>query len=145
MSYLRQLAEGGTRVLWCTARFPACRHADGTISSSTVMDVRRMASEDSEKLEPGLLAIHRLGDLHDPDEPVFRQMLAGIDQLKTLRKLREVLALGRVQRVCLKEWNDHVDQIRPSPHNVAIQVLSVLVVTPVGNHLSHTEELLQFV
>ena len=32
---------------------PACRHADGTISSSTVADVRRMASEDSDQVCPG--------------------------------------------------------------------------------------------
>ncbi len=44
---------------------PACRHADGTISSSSALDVRRMASEDSEKLVSGSLAIHCLRDLRD--------------------------------------------------------------------------------
>src|SRR5205085_9433698 len=48
-----------------TRAFPACRHADGTISSSSVLDVRRMASEDSDQLSSGLLAIHRLSDLRD--------------------------------------------------------------------------------
>ena len=48
---------------------PACRHADGTISSSSVLDVRRMASEDSEKLSSGLLAVHRRSDLDDLDQP----------------------------------------------------------------------------
>ena len=38
----------------CYHVVPACRHADGTISSSSVLDVRRMASEDSEEFRPGL-------------------------------------------------------------------------------------------
>ena len=46
---------------------PACRHADGTISSSAVTDVRRMASEDSDQVLPGLLVVHGLGDLRDLD------------------------------------------------------------------------------
>ena len=45
--------------------FPACRHADGTISSSSVRDVRRMASEESDQLRPGFLAVHGLSDLCD--------------------------------------------------------------------------------
>jgi hypothetical protein len=49
---------------------PACRHADGTISSPCVQGVRRMASEDSDQLCPGLTAIHRLGDLRDLDQPL---------------------------------------------------------------------------
>ena len=48
---------------------PACRHADGTISSSGVPDARRMASEDSDQILPGLAVIHRLGDLRDLDRP----------------------------------------------------------------------------
>src|SRR5438094_5987453 len=39
---------------------PACRHADGTISSSGVPDVRRMVSEDSHQVGTGLPPIHRL-------------------------------------------------------------------------------------
>jgi len=45
--------------------FPACRHAEGTISSSSVLDVWRMASEDSDEIVPGLAMIHRLPDLDD--------------------------------------------------------------------------------
>ena len=43
--------------------FPACRHAEGTISSSSVLDVWRMASEDSDQIVPGFSPIHRFGDL----------------------------------------------------------------------------------
>jgi hypothetical protein len=46
---------------------PACRHADGTISSSGVPDVWRMASEDSDELVPGLPMVHRLRYLRDLD------------------------------------------------------------------------------
>ena len=73
-----------------TRAFPACRHADGTISSSSVLDVRRMASEDSETVGPGLLAVHRLRDLDDLRQACTRKVLARVDQLETLRKLLEV-------------------------------------------------------
>ena len=44
---------------------PACRHAEGTISSSSVLDVWRMASEDSDQIVSGFPSIHRLSDLSD--------------------------------------------------------------------------------
>jgi hypothetical protein len=53
---------------------PACRHADGTISSSGVPDVRRMASEDSDQVLSGLAVIHRLRDLSDLDQARWGQM-----------------------------------------------------------------------
>lgn len=52
----------------------ACRHADGTISSSGVPDVWRMASEDSDQLVPGFSSIHRLSDLSDLDETGRRRV-----------------------------------------------------------------------
>src|SRR5256885_807179 len=73
---------------WCTVHqadgtslslhraIPACRHADGTISSSGVPDVRRMASEDSDQLAAGFPVIHGLDDLCDLDQTLARQMLA---------------------------------------------------------------------
>src|ERR1700733_1920802 len=42
-----------------------------------------------------------------------------------------------------KERNDRVDQIRPSAHHIAIQVLAVVVVPLVSEHLSHPEEALE--
>ena len=39
-----------------------------------------------------------------------------------------------------EERNDRVDQIRASPHNVAIQMLLVVVVSPIRDHASHAEE-----
>jgi hypothetical protein len=54
--------------------FPACRHADGTISSSSVEDVWRMASEDSDELVPGFLPIHRLRDFRNSNQTRVGQM-----------------------------------------------------------------------
>ena len=48
---------------------PACRHADGTISSPGVSDVRRMASEDSGHLDRSFLLIVRT--LHVVTAPTF--------------------------------------------------------------------------
>src|SRR5437773_11906428 len=47
---------------------PACRHAEGTISSSSGLDVWRMASEDSDQIASGFPSIHRLRDLSVSDE-----------------------------------------------------------------------------
>src|ERR1700684_607112 len=91
-SYHRH-AGGGWRVLACTRAFPACRHADGTISSSSVLDVRRMASEDSEDVRSGLLAIHRLRDLNDMRQPLTREVMSRLDQLNAFRELLEVALL----------------------------------------------------
>ena len=41
----------------------------------------------------------------------------------------------------LKERNDRLDQIRPTPHRIAIQMLLVVVVPPVRKHASHAEEI----
>ena len=42
--------------------------------------------------------------------------------------------------MCDKERNDLLDQVRTSTHNVAIQVLLVIVVSPIRDHASHAEE-----
>jgi hypothetical protein len=81
LELLPPTSGGGQRVLACTRAAPACRHADGTISSSSVLDVRRMASEDSEEVGPGLLAVHRLSDVGDRGQPLEREVLTGVDHL----------------------------------------------------------------
>ena len=52
-----------------------------------------MASEDSDQITPGFLAVHRLGDLRDPDEPCCAQMDAAVDQLDAPGELLEVRLL----------------------------------------------------
>ena len=68
---------------------PACRHADGTISSSSVLDVWRMASEDSDQIVSGLPSVHRLCDLGDLDETFDRLVTAGSDELDASYELVE--------------------------------------------------------
>ena len=42
-----------------------------------------------------------------------------------------------------EERNDRADQIRPSTHHEAVQVVPVVVVPPVDDHASHSEESLE--
>ena len=60
---------------------PACRHAAGTISWSSVLDLWRMASEDSDQLMPGLLAIHRLNDFRYVRETLVGLVGAFVDEV----------------------------------------------------------------
>jgi hypothetical protein len=124
----------------CTHAIPACRHADGTISSSSVLDVRRMASEDSDQFGSGLLAVHRLSDLSDVSQPLTREVMARLDHLNADRELCEVALLRRPHGVPAEERDDRFDQIRPAPDHIAIQVLAVVVVSLVSEYLSHPEE-----
>ena len=64
--------------------FPACRHAEGTISSSSVLDVWRMASEDSDQFVPGLAMVHRLRDLRNLDQAGRREMTVRRDDPETV-------------------------------------------------------------
>jgi len=50
-----------------------------------------MASEDSDQVVPGFLAIHGLRNLGDLDEPAGLEMPACADQLEASCELHEVL------------------------------------------------------
>ncbi len=99
-----------------------------------------MASEDSEQLCSGLLAIHRLDNLGDACETIAGQMQSIVNHPEALREFFEVAQLRRMQRIRLEERNDRVDQIRSSAHHVAVQMLLVVVVPPVRKYASHAEE-----
>ena len=103
-----------------------------------------MASEDSDQLISRFLAIHRLRDLSDVGQTRMGQMMSAIDETYALREACEVALLGCVHRVAAKERDDRVDQVPPTPNHVAIQVLPVVVMPPIGEHTSHTEERGQF-
>src|SRR5438876_931394 len=92
--------------------FPACRHAEGTISSSSVLDVWRMASEDSDELVSGLAMVHRLCNLGDLDETLTGQMPFGSDDVHTPRELLEIMPLRGAKRILTEERNDHLHEIR---------------------------------
>lgn len=124
---------------------PACRHADGTISSSGVPDVRRMVSEDSDQSRSGLSPVHRLGDLSDLDQPLTCQVPTSSDHLDAPCELDEVVLLGRDHRMFCEERDDHVEQVAASSHDEPVQVLTVVVVALVAKHLTDTEEPLELV
>ena len=124
---------------------PACRHADGTISSSSVLDAWRMASEDSDEVMPGFAAIHRLSDLRDLDETASTQMTAVRDELNAPRELLEVLLLRGPHRMLLEERNDPLQKIDAASHDESVQVLAMVVVAAVRHHGAHPEELPELV
>ena len=99
-----------------------------------------MASEDSDQLSPGLLAVHGLCDLGDTDEPFVAQVHAVIDQLDTPRELLEVPLLRGMHRVSPEERNDPLDQVDAFTHDISVQVLAVVVVPTVRYDLAHPEE-----
>ena len=45
-----------------------------------------MVSEDSDEVVSRLLAVHRLGDLGDPDQPVRTEVDAALDQTDAVRE-----------------------------------------------------------
>ena len=104
-----------------------------------------MASEDSEQLGPGFLAIHRLSDLHNLSEPLKREVAARLDHLDTAGELLEVLLLRRVHGIRPEKRNDRFDQVRSPPDNVSIQVLAMVVVPLVCKYLTHPEKALELV
>jgi hypothetical protein len=104
-----------------------------------------MVSEDSDQLYSGLLAIHRLSDLDDLNQPFSGQMMTGFDQLYTSCKLSEVFLLRSVHGILPEEWNDDFQQILPPSDDETIQVFFVVVVPGVDQDLTQSKELTQFV
>ena len=92
---------------------PACRHAEGTISSSCVLDVWRMASEDSEEFVSGSSPIHRLRDLYDLRETLSGQVAIVGHQFHAGSELLKVEALCRAERIPAEERNDRLHELRP--------------------------------
>jgi hypothetical protein len=101
-----------------------------------------MVSEDSDQVVSGLFSIHRLRDLGDVRQARMGPMDAAVDQCHAASELLEISLLRRVQRMLRKERDDRVDQVAPPPHHESIQVLPVVIVSPIRNHASHTEEAL---
>ena len=99
-----------------------------------------MASEDSDQLPSGLLAIHCLHDFGDVRESVVCAMRATSNHANALRELLEVTLLRRTHRMPLEERNDRVDQIRSTSNGVSKQVLPMVVVPAIRKHGSHAEE-----
>src|SRR5947208_16731672 len=124
----------------CWSAVPACRHADGTISSSGVPDVRRMASEDSDQVVPGLSAVHGLRNLRDLDQSTGGQMIASGDHVHAPCELLKIEPLRAAERIPLEERNDRFQQIHSPVDAVLMEMLLVVVVASVDKEPSHSEE-----
>jgi len=103
-----------------------------------------MVSEDSDQVVSGLFSIHRLSDFRQIRQARVGPVNSIVNHLDAARELLEIALLSRMQLVPHKERNDRVDQVAPTTHHESIQALSVVVVPPVGDHASHSEEALQF-
>jgi hypothetical protein len=104
-----------------------------------------MVSEDSDQFVPGLLAVHRLSDLGDLNETVPGQMAPVVNHPDDLRELLEVRSFRASERVLLEERNDPLHEVQPPPHDVAVQMLAMVVVPPIGDDGPHPEELTKLV
>jgi hypothetical protein len=124
---------------------PACRHADGTISSPGVPDVWRMASEDSEEFVSGFPPVHRLPDLNDLRKSSVGLVVTCRDTFDARSELLEVEPLCGPKRVLPKVRDDPLQQILPATNDVAVKVFSVVVGPPIDVNLPHPEELAQIV
>jgi len=100
-----------------------------------------MVSEDSDQIVSGLSAIHRLSNLRDIRQTRPGPMGTDVDHLDTARELLESTLLRRMHRVRDEEGDDRLDQILPPAHHIAVQVLLVVVVSPVGDDATHIEEI----
>jgi hypothetical protein len=102
-----------------------------------------MASEDSDQVVPGFLAVHGLRDLDDLDETLRIEMPAGGDKLHTVGKRFEVVPLRCSERVLLEERNNDFQEIR-APIDAVLQEVVAVVVTPsISSDSPHPEEAME--
>jgi hypothetical protein len=99
-----------------------------------------MVSEDSDEIASGFPAVHGLGDLGDPDEPLRTLVDAAINQVDAVREFLEVRALRRAQRISGEERNDRLPQVHSRPDHVPMQWLLVVVVPAIHDHHADPKE-----
>ena len=102
-----------------------------------------MASEDSDQVVPGLLAIHGLSDLRDLNEPIGAQMSTRRHHLDAARKLLKVTLLRCTHRISPEERYYRLEEVRASLDQVVAEVFSMVVVALVHEYAPHSEEALQ--
>jgi hypothetical protein len=110
------------------ASLPAHRCAVRTISSLNVLSVRRMASEDSDHIVPGFLAIHGLHDRDDFDQSISGEMSLLADPFDALRELLKIRTLCRPEWMLAEERYYRSHQIRSFANDISVNVLSMVVV-----------------
>jgi hypothetical protein len=104
-----------------------------------------MASEDSDEIVSGFPPIHRLDDLDDLQQPAAGQMATAGHELDAMSELLKVEPLGRPERILAKERNDPLEEILSTTHDVAVQVLPMVVRPSVDVHPPHSKEITQLV
>ena len=103
-----------------------------------------MASEDSDEIVSGLTSVHRFSDPCNLDQAVDRLVTAGGNELDASDEFVEVGTLRRPQRMPLEERNNHFLQLASASYDVPVQMLAMIVVSAIRDHLTDAEELTEF-
>ena len=118
----------------------ACRHADRTISSPECLGAWRMASEDSDQLGSGFLAIHRLDHLKKICQAVMSEVISTCNPLHAEGELLEVEALSCPQRVLPEERDYDPKQVGTPADAERQKVLAVIVMSEIPIHRANTKK-----
>jgi hypothetical protein len=121
-------------VAWAEALavlLPACRHADGTISSPDVSGSGVWSLRILNQLGPGLLTVHGRDDLDEIGEAGLREVSSHVHLFNAVGELVEVRCFRSSQWVLPKVGNHHISQVRPLAHHESIQRFMVVVVSGV--------------
>ena len=102
-----------------------------------------MASEDSDQVGSGLVAVHGLHDLDEIEQTGAGEMMAISHRPHAEREAMEVAALCGTQRMRLEERDDPLEELLPPAHHVLVQVIAVVVVSPVDVDAPDPEELVE--
>jgi hypothetical protein len=104
-----------------------------------------MASEDSDQVLPGFSMVHGLSYFCDFDQSSGGQMSAVLTEFDAPGELLEIFLLRRAKRIRSEERDDHPEEIFPPAHDVAMQMLLVVVVPPIDADGTDPKETLQVV
>ena len=99
-----------------------------------------MASEDSDQVMPGFLAVHGLRDLDDLDQTLRIEVPAGGDELHAAGERFEVVPLGRAKRMLAEERNNDFHEIRAPIHAVLQEILAMIVLPRIASNPPDPEE-----
>ena len=102
-----------------------------------------MASEDSDQLGSGFLAVHGCNHLKKIRKTAMAEVMAFGHPRHAIRELLKIELLRRPQRMLPKERDDHAQKVGTLRHLVVVKGFPVIVVTGVLVDGSHSEEGLQ--
>jgi hypothetical protein len=102
-----------------------------------------MASEDSDQITSGCPAVHGLRDFRDLSETVRIEMTTVADHAHAARELLEIKSLSCMQRMSLEERNYCPEKLISAVDDELGKVFTMVVVTLIDKHTSHTEEALK--